>query len=684
MATFTEVLQFAVQQHRTNNLLEAEHLYRQLLEQQPNHPDVLHGLSTLSQQKGEYQQAENLLNLILSVHPKSVRGWFSLGNLWQVQGKLPEAIQAYQKVLSLEPQLVPAYNNLGYTLQLQDKWSEAIACYEKALELEPNCTEADVNLANALHTQGKLPTEKQVHYAAINNDLGVTQKKAGDLKTAIAYYRQAIALQPDLGIAHYNLGIALQEQGNLEAAMLCYQKVLEIEPRDAGVYQQLAGNKLNRIYKKQNKIKGKNDRELLRIAFVNQYCDIILPPFQNSVGACTYGIVRPLAESSHVNVYALQHGQKLKGNYYNQGVNYKFVSLLAIDLWLFKLFHKYENFFKLFNRGMATPPSFSKWVYPMYGQEVAMNISLQPCDVIHFQHTSQYIPVVRSLNPKAKIVLTLHSELFSQHNRKVFEKRLRYVDYVTCVSDYITEKTRRDFPKIADRCQTIYNGIESVEFVNNRKNYSEARQRKVKRIMYAGAVSPQKGIHILLEALQIVVKSYPDVHLEVIGPQGTVPAQECFPLNDKALVECLKPFYAKQYISELLKMISPDIVGKVSFAGMIPRSQLIDRFFEADIFVFPPIWDEGFGIPPVEAMAAGTPVVATRSGAVLETVQDGKTGFLVDKNNAPALADAILKLLGNDALRESMGRAGRQRAFEYFTWEQAADQTLQLYETLCN
>ncbi|MGD1704252.1 tetratricopeptide repeat protein [Dapis sp. BLCC M229] len=60
MTTFTEVLQFAVQQHRANNLLEAEQLYRQLLEHQPTHPDVLHGLSTLSQQKGEYQQAERL------------------------------------------------------------------------------------------------------------------------------------------------------------------------------------------------------------------------------------------------------------------------------------------------------------------------------------------------------------------------------------------------------------------------------------------------------------------------------------------------------------------------------------------------------------------------------------------------------------------------------------------------
>ena len=193
MSTVSEAIQLAVQHHRANNLLQAEQLYRKILEQQPTHPDALHGLCMLSQQKGEYQQAERLLNLILRVQPQSVKAWFSLGNLRQVQGQLPEAIQAYQQALALHPQLVPVYNNLGYTLQLQDRWEEAIACYQKALKLQPNCTEADVNLANALHTHGKLPPEKQAHYAAINNDLGVTQKKAGDFKTAITYYRQAIA-----------------------------------------------------------------------------------------------------------------------------------------------------------------------------------------------------------------------------------------------------------------------------------------------------------------------------------------------------------------------------------------------------------------------------------------------------------------------------------------------------------
>ena len=88
------------------------------------------------------------------------------------------------------------------------------------------------------------------------------------------------------------------------------------------------------------------------------------------------------------------------------------------------------------------------------------------------------------------------------------------------------------------------------------------------------------------------------------------------------------------------------------------------------------------GMAPVEAMAAGTPVVATRSGALVETVQDGKTGLLVDKNDASTLATAILKLLENDELRESMSRAARQRALEYFTWDRTANLMLQLCKTI--
>ncbi len=221
LKTLPLALQLTARHHRANRLAEAGQGYRQILEVEPKHPEALYGLGVLMKQKGEYQSAENLLRSLLQVQPNSTKAWFSLGNLHQDRGQLSEAVEAYDQVLALQPNSPAVYNNLGYTLQQQGKWEDAIACYQKALALQPECIEADVNWANALHAQGKLSSEKQTYYAAMNNDLGNKRKQAGDLKTAIAYYRQAIAMKPELADAQYNLGLALQEQGEFEKTVGC-------------------------------------------------------------------------------------------------------------------------------------------------------------------------------------------------------------------------------------------------------------------------------------------------------------------------------------------------------------------------------------------------------------------------------------------------------------------------------
>ncbi len=122
------------------------------------------------------------------------------------------------------------------------------------------------------------------------------------------------------------------------------------------------------------------------------------------------------------------------------------------------------------------------------------------------------------------------------------------------------------------------------------------------------------------------------------------------------------------------------MTDRITITGEVPRDELLARYAAADVFVFPPIWDEGFGLPPVEAMAAGVPVVASRSGAVADTVVDGETGFLVDKNDVPALAAAMTGCSATAALRARMGAAGRRRALDLFTWSHAADRAMELYE----
>lgn len=112
--------------------------------------------------------------------------------------------------------------------------------------------------------------------------------------------------------------------------------------------------------------------------------------------------------------------------------------------------------------------------------------------------------------------------------------------------------------------------------------------------------------------------------------------------------------------------------------------ELVDHCNNSDVFVFPPIWDEAFGCTPVEAMAAGIPVVATRSGAIVETIADGETGFRVEKNDSGALPSAILRLLDDDSLRETIGRTGRRRALQHLHLNDIADAMCNRYRALGN
>jgi glycosyltransferase involved in cell wall biosynthesis len=99
----------------------------------------------------------------------------------------------------------------------------------------------------------------------------------------------------------------------------------------------------------------------------------------------------------------------------------------------------------------------------------------------------------------------------------------------------------------------------------------------------------------------------------------------------------------------------------------------------ADIVVYPTVGEEPYGLVPLEAMSAGRPVVATRSGGIRETVVDGETGFLVDRGDAVALADRVAALLDQPLSAVRMGERGRQRAVAEFGVERFIDKLLASY-----
>ena len=287
-----ETLQLAVQHHRANRLEEAQQLYRQVVEKQPDHAEALYNLGMLAIQLGQPETAEELLSAALQVQP-DVKICFSLGNLRSCQQQYPEATKAYRQALALRPDSLPIYNNLGYALQQQGLFDEAVNCYQKALKLKPDFGEAEVNLGNALQQQGKLSSQKQLYYAQLNHKLGVARKKAGDLKTAVTYYRQAIALQSDFIEAHYNLGTVLEEQGELKEAVTCYQTLLELNPNYVEAYLNLG-----KIYQQEKLLQeaGTAYRQWLKL----------INPHYAQVTETTQDLVTPAIPETEVTVGAYQ------------------------------------------------------------------------------------------------------------------------------------------------------------------------------------------------------------------------------------------------------------------------------------------------------------------------------------------------------------------------------------------
>jgi glycosyltransferase involved in cell wall biosynthesis len=119
---------------------------------------------------------------------------------------------------------------------------------------------------------------------------------------------------------------------------------------------------------------------------------------------------------------------------------------------------------------------------------------------------------------------------------------------------------------------------------------------------------------------------------------------------------------------------------KVSFLGRVSDFELVTLYSMADIFAFPSFF-EGFGIPPIEAMACGAPVITANTSSLPEVV--GDAAIQVDPHDIDALAHAITQLLEDEPLREELRQKGYQRV-QHYTWEASAHKMLDIYDRLYN
>jgi len=318
-------------------------------------------------------------------------------------------------------------------------------------------------------------------------------------------------------------------------------------------------------------------------------------------------------------------------------------------------------------------PFFSSFFFfAGYNVGIASSLLRERFDIVHIHNMSQLVPAVHSVSPKSAIVLHMHSYWLSELDQGMVRKRLRHVDRIVSCSGDVTERICQAFPEVADRCHTIHNGVDLDLFAPD----GQAAVRG--RLITLGRISPEKGQHVLLDALARIGERYPDVELEVVGPYRRPPRDMVASISDDPLTRSLAPLYISDYMADLRDQAERQAVN-VSFAGEVTQHEAAGRLRASSVLIAPSITDT-FSMPVAEAMATGLPVVASDVGGPSELVLNGETGLLVPPGDPVALAEAIARLLDDPKLRERMGAAGRRRAQELFSWDRIAHQLSCVYE----
>lgn len=253
-----------------------------------------------------------------------------------------------------------------------------------------------------------------------------------------------------------------------------------------------------------------------------------------------------------------------------------------------------------------------------------------------------YVYALKRQLPHIKILNYLHSDvrdIVKGIKGKILYRPLnrvmqRYCDKVIAISEFVKTAGIEAYGLPQEKIEVIYNAVDTNRFIPSGRIHAG----DVMELIFVGRLIPEKGVHILLEALSLLPKEFP-VHAIIVG-YGT------------------EFDHLQTLVDEL------GIREKIEFLGM--RTDIPQLLELADFFVHPAICQEGFGITLVEAMACGKPCIASRGGAIPEII-DESNGFQFELGSASDLASKVVQayqiwLTGNYLM---MSEAARRKAEQF-------------------
>lgn len=281
------------------------------------------------------------------------------------------------------------------------------------------------------------------------------------------------------------------------------------------------------------------------------------------------------------------------------------------------------------------------------------HIRKQDYDCIVLENRPSYSLKLKEIT-HAKLVYHLHNEKLTKQTPS-YQVMYDAASLVICVSDFISKSVKAITP-FDTKCITVHNGIDLNAFAIKsshitRQDVGLNNQDFV--IIYSGRINAEKGIKELTQAMNKLA-DYPQIKLLVIGSSffGNTTGNDDF----------------TQKLQESIK----DIQDKIQFTGYIPYQKVPSYLKLADLAVVPSMWDEAFGLTVLEAMAAGLPLITTRSGGIPEICED--VACIVNRENIiENLSEAIINLYHHPEIRANMSISSITKAQKFSKEEYATN-----------
>jgi predicted O-linked N-acetylglucosamine transferase (SPINDLY family) len=244
-----QTLAQAFKLHQAGRLAEAETLYRQVLAEEPQHPEALHLLGLVAHKTGRIDLAADLIRRSISLTPQIADFHVNLGIVLASQRRFDEATLEYRQALALKPESAEANYNLGIALSEMGRTGEALAAFQSAVALKPGLADAHHRIALILLDAGK-PDEATLacrravlanpNLAEAYNTLGNALHKLGQSDNALDAYARGLKIRPDLAELHQNIGLVLANADRKIEAEVSFRRALELKPDYAKALNGLA------------------------------------------------------------------------------------------------------------------------------------------------------------------------------------------------------------------------------------------------------------------------------------------------------------------------------------------------------------------------------------------------------------------------------------------------------------